>query len=441
MNKLEYYITTKYKNSPLWFEEEVKQTNHSIRISKAFRFMNYLNGQHKVLEREDIMYKENEFKVKKLILQNAKTICNFHSTYIVGNPISLTGSEELLQKIQNIYNYGGFNDTDFKIADKLVKYGNTYEYIYRDGDRITSKLINNETGYPVYDEMGNYVSFIEYWTNYDHISYYYVYYDDRVELWSNEGADLHIIDNWKNESGLPIIYKTLNDYDYRAGEGLLENIIPILDEIEDLLSKLGDSIYTLSLNPLLLVTGQQIEGSMSTDAVGYTVSLENGSDMKYVHSEMDYNSIKYYLDTIQNNLNMCAYIPSILGGNGNIANVSEVSLKMLYSLADVFAMMNERVMRNGINERINIIRKLINENNDSDYVNVTFNYARPQNASELLDNLKKQFDMNAISLNTIVEQSPLTTDVTMELNRLKDNINEAEDDTKIGDVEKSTLVS
>ncbi len=66
-------------------------------------------------------------------------------------------------------------------------------------------------------------------------------------------------------------------------------------------------------------------------------------------------------------------MPSILGGNGNIANVSEVSLKMLYSLADVYAMLNEKVLRRGFNERFNIIRRLIGEEDRKQYVNVTFN--------------------------------------------------------------------
>lgn len=268
--------------------------------------------------------------------------------------------------------------------------------------------------------MGNYIAFIEYYTNLEHISYYYVYNSDSVVLWSNEGSNLHVIDEWSNTSGLPIVYKTLNDWDSRQGEGLLENIIPVLDEIEDLLSKMGDSIYTLSLSPIAVTEGQETMGSIeNNDYVGYNFNFERGGSFKYVNSEMDYNSIKYYLDTIQNHLNQIDYMPSILGGSGNIANVSEVSLKMLYSLADVFAMLNERVIREGFNERFNVIRKLIGNNNDSEYVNVTFNYARPQNVSELLDNIKKQFDMNAISIESIVEQSPLTSDKEMEINRLK----------------------
>jgi SPP1 family phage portal protein len=428
---LEQYIETVYHNDVLWFTKEVQKPNNNNRIAKCYEIKNYLHGTHNVLNRQDVTYKEQTYKVKKLVLQNAKAILNFHSTYLLGKPVSLTGSEVLVKDIQSVYNYGSYNSIDWELLDKLCKYGDSFEYIYRDGERITSKVIDSNVAYPVYSDSGEYVAFIEYWCNLEHISYYNVYYTDRVDEWSNEGSDLHLVQSYKNESGLPIHYFNQSDWDYREGEGLLENIMPILDEIEDLLSKLGDSIYTLSLNPLLLTIGQAIEGSVSNDAVGFNVALELGSDMKYVHSEMDYNSIKYYLDTLQNQLNFCSYIPSILGGSGNIANVSEVSLKMLYNLADVYAMLNERVMRNGFNERFNVIRKLIGKEDKNEYVNVTFNYSRPQNASELLDNIKKQFDMNAISLQSIIEQSPLTKDTTMELNRLKDsavNKNDSESD-------------
>ena len=66
MNNLEYYISTKYKNNPLWFEEEVKQSYHSNRIAKTFKLINYLHGTHKVLNRQDVKFKDKEFTVKKL---------------------------------------------------------------------------------------------------------------------------------------------------------------------------------------------------------------------------------------------------------------------------------------------------------------------------------------------------------------------------------------
>ena len=414
------YIERVYKNNPLWFSEECNKTINTHRISKVFSLKEYLCGVHKVLRREDMKFKEKEFKVKKLVLQNAKTILNFHSTYLLGTPVSLVGTESLVKIVGDVYKYGDYDDTDFNILDKMIKYGDGFEYIYKDGNRIRSKVISPEDSYPVFADSGDYIAFIESWTNIENISYWNVYYEDRVEEWTNEGSDIHLIGQYPNLTGLPIHYNSINDEDDRFGEGLLENIIPVLDEIEDLLSKMGDSIYTLSLNPLLLTLGQAIEGTVSSDAVGFNVALENGSDMKYVNAVMDYQTIKYYLDTLQNNLNMCAYMPSILGGNGNIANVSEVSLKLLYQLADVYAMLTEKAMRNGLNKRFNIIRKLLGLENDTDYINVAFNYSRPQNASELLDNLKKQFDMGAISVRSIIEKSPLSTDVAQELIRLEE---------------------
>ena len=421
MNKIDKYIQDVYKNDVLWFTHEVDKTINMHRISKVFSLKEYLAGRHKVLMREDMKFKDKEFKVKKLILNNAKTILNFHTTYLLGNPLSLVGSENLVNIIEDIYRRGNYSDIDFKLLDKIIKFGDGYEYIYKDDEIIKSKVIASEDSYPVFSDDGEYIAFIEHWTNIDNISYYNVYYDDRVEEWSNEGGTTYLIAKYKNPSGLPIHYFGISDEDERFGAGLLENIIPILDEIEDLLSKMGDSIYTLSLNPLLLTTGQAIEGTVSNDAVGFNVALENGSDMKYVNAEMDYNTIKYYLDTLQNNLNMCAYMPSILGGNGNIANVSEVSLKLLYQLADVYAMLSEKTMKAGFVKRFEVFRKMLgNKIDKEEYIDVAFNYARPQNASELLDNIRKQFDMGAISKRSIIEKSPLTFDVDQELNRLNE---------------------
>lgn len=202
--------------------------------------------------------------------------------------------------------------------------------------------------------------------------------------------------------------------------------MPILDEIEDLLSKLGDSIYTLSINPIPLITGQEIEGSsIDKDAVGYAIALEAGADMKYVNANMDYNTINMYLDKLEQKLNFVAHMPSIAtGGNGNISNVSEVSLQILYQLADVYAMVNEQCIRAGLIQRFDMIDKLLALKgvtfDDTEYIDVEFNYSRPVNATDILNQLNTQFSMGAISKKTIIEKSPITCDVTQEMDRLKE---------------------
>ena len=278
MTKIEEYIQNVYKNNPLWFTGEVEKSTNSCRIARVWGLKEYLSGRHNVLNRQDIKYKEKEYKVKKLILNNAKSILNFHSTYLCGKPISLTGEENVVRELESVYKFGGFGETDFKLCNNVCKFGDGYEYIYKDNGIIKSKIISTEDSYPVFSDNGEYIAFIEYWTNADSISYWNVYYTDRVEEWTNEGSQVHIINEYVNESGLPIHYYFSSDEDSRFGEGLLGDIVPILDELEDLLSKMGDSIYTLSLNPLLLTTGQAIEGTVNADGVGYNVALEVGFD-------------------------------------------------------------------------------------------------------------------------------------------------------------------
>lgn len=420
---LQDYISSVYGNNIHWFEDEVKKVEHTHRISKVFNNKNYLNGKHKILLREDMQYKGQEYITKKLVLNQAKTILNFHTTYLLGKPISLIGSENKVKEYQRIYRKGNYNNIDYKILDNVIKYGDAYEYVYLDGNVIKSKIINSEDSYPIYDDRMNYVGFIEYYTI-NNIDYYTIYSIDMVEEWTNEGGELIKIGEYINSSGLPIHYSNGESEHINYGRSILEDIRPILDEMEDILSKMSDSIYTLSLNPMPVVTGQSLEGSVPADATGYALQLEDSGDFEYKSATIDSATVKLYLLELHKQLNVIASMPSIVGGNTNVANVSEVSLKLLYQLADVMAMMNERWLRDGLYKRFRVFDKLLAQQgikfNVDEYVDVEFTYSRPVNTSELLDNIKKQYDMGAISLQTIIEKSNITNDVKQELDRLKD---------------------
>ena len=413
--ELQEYIDSNYSKTELWFTKEVKKDEHIRRINETLKYKRYLEGKHKILQREDIHLDNGKvMHTKKLILNNAKTILNFHKTYLLGKPVSLTGSEELVKAINLVYKYGKFNNNDFKIISNLVSYGYCYEYVYTNRkDNVTSKVFKPWESYPVVNDDNEYIAFIEYWIDMDNIEHYTVITDDTVEEWTNEDG-LHRVAEYENDNGLPIYYG--EEY----FESLLGLILPTLDELEDILSKMSDSIYLLSLNPISFSNGQEVEGGINANGTSTHFNFETGGEFKYVNADMDYNTIKLYLDTLQNNLNQIAYMPSVLGGNGNVANVSETSLKLLYQLADVFAMITEKVVRSGFDERLNRIREILGLDNPEEYINVNFNYSRPMNTTELLNNIKTQFDMGAISTKSIVEMSTLTNDSVTELNRLED---------------------
>ena len=68
-------------------------------------------------------------------------------------------------------------------------------------------------------------------------------------------------------------YHNFSDEDYNYGVSLLTDIKPIMDELEDIISKLGDAIYANTLNPMPVAIGQRIESSIPADATGYVLNL------------------------------------------------------------------------------------------------------------------------------------------------------------------------
>lgn len=56
---------------------------------------------------------------------------------------------------------------------------------------------------------------------------------------------------------------------------------------------------------------------------------------------------------------------------------------------------------------------------DSNALDVVFEYSRPMNQKDVIDNLKTLREMSAISLQSTIEKCPMVYDVAMELERIK----------------------
>ena len=70
-----------------------------------------------------------------------------------------------------------------------------------------------------------------------------------------------------------------------------------------------------------------------------------------------------------------------------------------------------------------------------DSLNIDFNLSRPVDTNSLMSDLKVQQEMGAISKRTVIQQSPYTTDVELELERInaeKDGVtNEPKEDAEV----------
>ena len=121
-----------------------------------------------------------------------------------------------------------------------------------------------------------------------------------------------------------------------------------------------------------------------------------------------------------------ACIPASMYGQSNISNVSEVSLKYLFSQTDNKAQKTIQSLTDGMFQRFEYFRKLQElrsvhkkyTDEAFDSLNIDFNLSRPVDTNSLMSDLKVQQEMGAISKRTIIQQSPYTTDVELELERI-----------------------
>ena len=419
------YIRDNYKYSHYWFEEEVKRFDNVKRVNDIIDIREYLSGKHKILTRPVEKYQGKDFYPRKIVLQYAKVLLNFQVAYLLQHPITLTGAENVINIFKEVYKKGKYNRIDFKVLSKMVKYGNCYEYLFLDGNKgIKSKLINPEDGFPVFNQHNEYLSFIESYTV-DGITYYIIYYPDFVEKFDNEEGNIRKTGEYNNLSGLPVIYANENELDQNYGRSDLKDYISILDSMEDLISKFTDSFYKHH-NPIPVSIGQIIKGEgINPDLVGSGIVIEDGSDFKMVQNQLDVRSFKEIYGTLKQALLDISSTPAISFNATDVSNLSEVSIKLLFSLADIKAGLNEQYIREGMEQRFEQMRKLLEykgvsiADKDFDSLGVVFAYARPQNEKDIIDNLKTLKDISGISTESLLEHSPYTVDVTQELERLK----------------------
>lgn len=432
----------------MWFETEIDKIRYADRIRRVKKIDSYLAREHRVLERPDFQFKGHTYETAKIVLQTLKSIVKFHSSFICGEPVSITGDKEFVSALNKIYRKGDYIEADLKIARDLISYADAFEYVYLDeNNKIRSKIIKNTDAYPLYDAEGKYYCFVENWTDSDtRLSYSNVYYPDRVEIY--KGREL--VDTKENLTGLPIWYSSLDKTKYdNFGDPFLLDLIPIMDSVENLLSKLDDAVTTLSMNPFGVVSGQRIKSEIPKDIVGVTLNLEDGGSFNYANATMDKDSIKLELDYLIQQFYAVACVPSSILGQSNVANVSETSITMLYQQTSNFNRQFITEMTKGFMQRMEYIRKLMEIQGQTvtdevfDSINFLFNVSKPVDNEANMNNMKIQYDCGAISKQTIIDKSPYTTDTALELQRLQDEAKvsqEIEELTPVPDTKTEEIV-
>ena len=426
MDKIQEYINHYHDGNIRWFEEEVGDSWQIQRINRALDARDYLAGKHQIKLRQDEVYNGKRFETRKIVLNYAKSLLSFETAFLLKNPVTLISNDlDALELYKQIYREGKYHQIDYKILSNMVKYGETYEYLYIDDNkRIKSMIFNAEDSYPIYDHTGEMVAFIHHYI-FDGIAYYTIYTNDKVEEWNDQGGQLHLIGEYKNLSGLPIAYILPSELDELSGNPSLNEYIDILDAMEDLLSKYMDSFYKY-LNPIPTFKGtklQQKDGGIDENAVGYALQLAEDADFSFVNAKMDHQSFKTLWQTLKQALLDVSMTPGVSMNSQEISNVSTVSIQMLYGMAEIKGAMNSLYLKQGFEKRWGKIKGLLrltgHEVAEDAYIDGQFNYNIPMNSKEIIDNIVNAKDAGIISIDRAVEVNPYVNDVAIELERLQ----------------------
>jgi len=425
---LQEYINRYYDGDSNWFVEYTSDYSNYQKISNILDIKDYLSGKHAILNKSIEMWNGKEFHPRTIVLNYAKTILNFSTSYLLKNPITILGDEDSVRIMKHIYKKGKYNKIDYDILDRICKYGSIAEYVYIDKDgNIQSKLINPEDSFAIYDDQGEYIGFIEHYTSINNISYWNIFDKDNVKKYDDFGGQVTFRGEFNNPSGLPIIYKNKNELDETAGRSDLEDYVNIIDNLEELISKYTDSIYRF-INPIPVVVGQKLgisksgEGAIPSALVGTGLNLDDGGSFGFANGQLDYQSFESVWKILYNSLLQVSSVPAVSMGAQDVSNLSEVSIKLLFSLADLRAGMNEMYLREGLECRFKAIESLLKVKGvviDSDGLDMVFEYARPMNSTDIINDLNTLRDMGAISLQSTLERCPMIYDVGTEMDRIK----------------------
>jgi hypothetical protein len=199
-----------------------------------------------------------------------------------------------------------------------------------------------------------------------------------------------------------------------------------VDAIEATVSRLDDAVNVYGMNPLGVVTGKQIKSSIPKEAIGVILNLDDGNEFKFATATQDYQSIKLELDTLWQQFYAISCVPASQMGQINVTNVGETVLRLLYSKMDDKAKETMVALKDGLYKRCDLIRKLLTlsgvtfTDDDYDTLDMNFNVNRPIDTHSLMEEMFIQWQMGAISTQTIVDQSPYTVDTVNEMKRIEE---------------------
>lgn len=404
---------------------------HKTDLLRYNKLKNYYIGKQDILNRQitDTTKPNN-----KIVSPFANYITDTYVGYFMGEPTTYKadkGSEELLERIKDIFNYNDEQEENAELAKNASIYGTAYELLYLDTDaQIRFKALNTEDVIVVFDDTVE--DNLEYairvyvdtttaaesvYSN-DRVDRYIVeiYSKDNIATYKFEGNSLTLVDVVEHQfKEVPIVLFQNNSEEL----GDFETVISLIDAYDKLNSdSLND--FEAFVDCYLVLKG--MEGTELADIQEMKekrVMLlpTDGASAEWLTKNQPDTHIENLKNRIENNIHKFSKVPN-MSDESFANNASGVAIKYKLMGMENATSKKERKFKKGLQRRIELITNIfyiLGTTYDYRAIIPVFKRNIPANIMETADMLTKI--QGLISNETALGLLPFIEDATEEIKR------------------------
>ncbi|MDO4721393.1 MAG: phage portal protein [Peptostreptococcaceae bacterium] len=396
---------------------------------KHRKFQSYYENDSRILKRT--MMGGNDVN-NKLAHNYAGYITDMSTGYFIGRPVSYTGEESLLEKIQDIYNYNDEQDENNEIAKQTSIKGRSYEVVYLDEEdldeeekpRIRFNKVNAENMVAVYDynispemrfairwyeaedENAKKTRKIEVYTRQE-----IIYYDEKYGSLEEKKRVLHFF------KIVPVIEYLNNE----EAQGDFEKVLTLIDAYDKAQSDaLNNLEYFANCYMYLVNMKDTREEEIRRMKEMRVLLMDEKGEAGFLTKEENSEGSENMANRLKSDIHKFALVPDL--SDEQFSNNAS-GIAMLYKLLGLeqLAVKKERKMKKGLQRRIEIIVNYLNlRGHHFDYRSIQMKFVRniPVNEKENVEIV--QLLQGILSKKTALSYLKMVDDVNQELQNIEE---------------------
>lgn len=353
---------------------------------RLMQLKNYYDGNHAILLREMDETKPNN----KLVHNYASYIVDMFQGYFIGNPVVYSSqNEELMEKIQDIYNYNDEQDENSELARQMGIYGRGQEILYIDEDAnirfnavsplflkiiydqsITPKVIGAIRVYRIDSDDGE--TYTEYVEAYD-----------ETEVVTYQMPEMAEIERRPHFFGDVPVVDYQNNSDLR---GDFEGVISLIDAYNlSRSNKTNDMEYFSDAYMYLVNMAGTTKEDVDEMRERRVMLLEEAGEAGFLIKPSNGEDAKQQIETLNNDIHK--FSKALDMSDENFAsNASGVAMGYKLLAMEQIAANKERKFKRGLQRRLELICNHLNMKSSTgyDYLEIAMKFERNEPVDETL---------------------------------------------------------